>query len=144
MIGFFSFYLVHSGIRVNRFRLTGLVSTIDKIFVVFYALVFFLIVSLSFLTALKSNWTPAIILGVFGAVGASLSYTDIKIYLLRKAFSQKALIKDHIGRMSGSYIAATTAFLVNNVYFLPPLILWLGPTLIGTLIIGWFSKPYKD
>lgn len=94
--------------------------------------------------ALKGNWNSSIILGVFGAIGVFLSFTDLRIFLLRKEFSQKALIKEHIGKMSGSYIAAFTAFAVNNIHFLPSIIIWLAPTLFGTLLIIKFSKPYRE
>ena len=144
LIGFFSFYMVHSGIQVNRFRESGRVGVLDRIFVVFYALIFLFIISISFLVSLKNNWTPAIILAVFGGLGASMSFTDIKIYFLKKEFSQKALIKDHIGKMCGSYIAAFTAFAVNNIHFIPSIIIWLAPTLFGTLLIIKFSKPYRE
>lgn len=40
--------------------------------------------------------------------------------------------KLHIGNMIGSYIAAVTAFLVNQSEYIPvnPVILWLGPTVL--------------
>jgi hypothetical protein len=45
--------------------------------------------------------------------------------------------------MTGSYIAAFTAFLVNNTSFLTPLVVWLGPTVLGFGVIWYFSRPYQ-
>ena len=41
----------------------------------------------------------------------------------------------HGGRMGRALIAALTAFMATNVYFIPPLLIWLGPTVIGTPLI---------
>ena len=52
----------------------------------------------------------------------------------------------HIGQMGGAYIATMTAFLVNNYRFfpfLPPIALWLLPTLFGTVLITIVLKKYK-
>lgn len=144
LIGFFSFYLVHSGIQVNSFRKERIIKPLNKLFTACYALIFCGILLVSIVLALKSNWSMSIILAVFGITGVLQCTKDIRLYFLRKEYSVNALMKDHIGKMSGSYIAAVTAFLVNNVQFLPSLMVWLGPTFIGTIIIVRFSKPYKD
>lgn len=144
LIGFFSFYLVHSGLRVNNFRKTRLVNSSDKFYTVAYALVFVIILFIAFWFMMRSNWNTAIILLVFGATGAAQCWKDVRIYFLKKEMGSSALMRDHIGKMSGSYIAAITAFLVNNVDFLPPLVVWLSPTILGTIVIIYFSKPYRN
>ena len=42
----------------------------------------------------------------------------------------------HIGRMGGSFIATSTAFLLTNIHFEPAWIVWLAPTVIGSPIIA--------
>ena len=53
----------------------------------------------------------------------------------------------YIGRMIGAYIASLTAFIVVNAKYFPididPIILWLGPTLILTPFLVYWSKPFK-
>jgi len=144
LIGFFSFHLINSGIQVNSFRKERIVKPLNKVFTACYALIFFVILLVSIVLAFKSNWSMAIILAVFGGTGAAQCLKDVRMYFLQKDYCVNALMKDHIGKMSGSYIAAITAFLVNNVHFLPPLVVWLGPTFVDTMMIVRFSKPYKD
>lgn len=50
----------------------------------------------------------------------------------------------HLGRMGGSYIAASTAFLVNNITLQPEFIVWLGPTLVGTILIIKASQKWSN
>jgi hypothetical protein len=63
--------------------------------------------------------------------------------LNKPATDQKVYLREHVGRMTGSYIAAFTAFLVNNASFLTPLVVWLGPTVLGFGVIWYFSRPYQ-
>lgn len=47
----------------------------------------------------------------------------------------------HIGKITGGYIAATTAFVVVNNTFLPPLLAWLAPGVLGNIyIVYWIRK----
>ncbi|MBK7959438.1 MAG: hypothetical protein IPK03_15945 [Bacteroidetes bacterium] len=50
----------------------------------------------------------------------------------------------HIKRMSGGYIATITAFIVvNNKGYVPDLVGWLGPGIIGGVLIGMAIKKIK-
>ena len=71
----------------------------------------------------------ATVLLVFACIQMSLSYKD---WQYSKAFDPKQRILQHITKMGGTYIATVTAFLAVNLYFLPPLLVWLSPTVIGT------------
>ncbi len=44
----------------------------------------------------------------------------------------------HLGNMMGAYIASFTAFLVVNEV-LPPLVGWLGPTVLGSFYIAYWN-----
>jgi hypothetical protein len=50
----------------------------------------------------------------------------------------------HIGRMMGTYIAATTAFLVVNIHSDIRWLPWLIPTFIGTPLIFYFIYTFKS
>ncbi len=54
-------------------------------------------------------------------------------------------LKVHIGNMLGSYIGAITAFVVNQMEHipLPPIVMWLGPSVILVPIIVIELKKVK-
>ncbi len=63
-------------------------------------------------------------------------------------FKGKSLIKNnwlttHIQRMTASYIASVTAFLVVNNTILPGILAWLLPTISFTPLIFIWTKKYK-
>lgn len=79
-------------------------------------------------TAVEANLD--VVLLVFAGVTLLLSLAD----LLRPA-DPDAYAARHAGRMGGAYIAAATAFLVVNLDDAPRLLVWLGPTIVGTPLI---------
>lgn len=56
--------------------------------------------------------------------------------------TNKSWIRYHIGRISGAYIAAVTAFLVSNVSTNPEFIAWLLPTVIGIPLVSVLRRRY--
>lgn len=81
-----------------------------------------------------------IVLVVFGLILLAFSLID----LFRRA-NPTDNIRLHAGRMGGAYIASFTAFAVTNFNgMVPDLVLWIGPTPIGTaLIVLGIRKYYK-
>lgn len=70
---------------------------------------------------------------VFGGVCLFLAALDIRLFTTT---TQKILwLPRHIGYMGGACISTITAALINNVHGLPPIIVWLLPTVIGTPLI---------
>jgi uncharacterized membrane protein len=126
-IGLFTVYLILSGwipvwktklARKKRYiKVAGIFGIFSALFMAYQAY------SDSFRGA-------AIILIVFGGILLAFSVSDL---LLK--FRPANSITRHGGRMGGAYIATFTAFLVVNNSFLPPLIAWLMPTAIGSLLI---------
>jgi hypothetical protein len=49
----------------------------------------------------------------------------------------------HIIGMFSAYIATFTAFAVTNLEFLPPVVLWLLPSVVGSLGISLTVRHYK-
>jgi hypothetical protein len=85
------------------------------------------------------------VLGVFGII---LLLNTIQDHLLlrksenRMPKNRKFLIQ-HIGKMGGSYIAASTAFLVNNVSIDPGWIMWILPSVVGSLLIAYSISSWR-
>ena len=74
---------------------------------------------------------------VFGVVGMALASRDI-VRFVRPSADRNAWWFNHMGGMLGSYIAVVSAFSVVNFAFLPLVVRWLWPTVIGTpLIVAW-------
>lgn len=71
----------------------------------------------------------------FGLLGVWMVGTDVKRALIPPKDKHQWLYT-HIGGMGGAYIAAVTAFMVVNVHFLPGLIVWTAPGLIGAILIS--------
>jgi len=60
-----------------------------------------------------------------------------------KSTIRNFFLTTHIQRMMGSYIASVTAFLVVNNEILPPVIVWLLPTLVIAPLITIWTRKYK-
>lgn len=141
LIGFFSFYMVHTGIRYRYLRFRSQVGIIDKLATVLYGLLFFLILFYAFYAFWLSNSNLGVVLLAFGGIGIALWRLDLRNLIL-KGEERLPWLNEHIGRLIGSYIACVTAFAVNNIHFEPSFIIWLGPTLIGVPLIVYFTKKY--
>lgn len=131
-IGLFSFYLTFSGWiwawrtmqarRMKWVRITGFLG-LTAAFFLFYR-------------SFSGDGTPIISL-VFGSIQLVFSLLDF-----RKTNDMNTNIPRHGGRIGGAYISAITAFLVVNINFLPPVITWLSPTLIGTILISFAIRKW--
>lgn len=78
------------------------------------------------------------VLILFSSLGFVFLFQDI---FLQNTYSPLLI---HIQRMTGSFIASCTAFLVVNNSFLPGIIAWTLPTIIMMpLIINWSKKHKK-
>lgn len=143
LIGFFSYYLVFTGIRYNKVKLISNISFIDVLTSIIFIFSFFGMYILAFIAVMHGAYSFGIVTFVFALIGSSLMIRDVKFYVLKHPLPHsKVRIREHIGRMVGSYIAASTAFLVNNVHIKPELLVWLGPTALGIFVIMYFNKRY--
>jgi hypothetical protein len=124
-IGLFTGYLVASGwvwirpaplpTRVARARMAAGGGLLAAAFMV--------------VVALAQGRLPLVLL-VFAGIMTALSLVD-----LTRTPDASEVAARHGGRMGGAYIAAWTAFLVVNLERVPDLIVWLGPTVVGTPLI---------
>jgi len=136
LIGVFSSYLVFTGYRialardsvrtsldkaVTRFAVTGALAMIG-----YAAFVF------------SDDRSTAIILVVLGLIFAMQAFQDI-LHGDQWPVGKERIVL-HLNRMGGASIATLTAVLVVNVQTDPAFIAWLLPTVVGSLMIGYFTK----
>ena len=82
-----------------------------------------------------------VVLLVFGLVGAVFGYRDLQLFKDREKV-QKSWLNLHLGKMTGGYIAAISAFLVVN-QILPGLWNWFLPGILGGFYINFESRKLK-
>lgn len=147
-VGVFSFYFVFSGLRGLRFFRPGLehnATGMDK-----FAAILLLLFSVGLLyfaffdpNTHKTYFNPIFL--VFALFGINMARQDLMQF--RQQFDLEKhrhhYFFHHMTRMLGSYIAAVTAFVVVNVHFLHPIVVWLGPGLIGGIGITYTVRYWR-
>lgn len=142
LISFFSFYLVHTGVRFRFIRDEGSVKWWDKLTTVIYGIIYITLCSYAIYAFVLGNNGLGIVLSSFGLIGGLLWKIDYNYIIQGKRKREGIWLNEHIGRMIGSYIAAFTAFTVNNIQFEPSWIHWLSPTIIRFPLIIYFTRKY--
>jgi uncharacterized membrane protein len=138
VIGIFSLYLAESGRRmIAQGKLSGTLMT--KIISGIMMLTALIFVGDGMYKWVSGN-NFGIVLIVFGTIALFLVRQDIRIFSLSNP-EYRQRVNAHIGKMTGSFISASTAFLVVNNTILPGVIAWLLPTfLLVPMIIYWTRK----
>lgn len=139
IIGIFSLYLSESGKRmaatgdVYKTMTTKAISTLMLI----TALLFIIDGGYKMINGNQFG----VVLSVFGCIAVFLVRQDFKFFAaVSTSYNQR--LRSHIGKMIGSYISASTAFLVVNNTILPGLVAWLLPTLLLVPMIIFWSRKY--
>lgn len=142
LVAVFSFYFVFSGYRVlSRKRVTDSPASVD------WAATVLLVGAGVGLTAfgaaqLLSGTGFGTVMLVFGGIALWFGGNDIQQF--RQGVSDsRAWFYGHLSRMAGGYIATVTAFSSVNFTFLPSLVSWLWPTVIGTPLIFLLVRRYR-
>lgn len=144
-IAVFSFYNTFTGARLVHRK-----DHIKPIFIDWFASILgvfcaFLMVYFSYLAFNMDNVFYTVLFLVFGIFMLVLVVEDLRIFAGRKSIKSedgtpvpvRYWFQNHISRMGGSYIATVTAFLVvNNPPYIPGLVVWIAPGVIGGVIIG--------
>ncbi|MDG2432618.1 DUF2306 domain-containing protein [Flavobacterium sp.] len=137
VVGVFTIYLSVSGYRMIRLKQVHqgqkptFTDTILSISMLMASLIF---VYIGCKYALAKE-PFAVVFFLFAALSIRLLHTEYRTYT-GKVTDPMYGLKNHIGRMTGAYIAALTAFLVVNNTFLPPILAWSLPGLIGGIFIS--------
>lgn len=141
-IGVFSSYFLLSGLRSLKYRQKEPNLKLDKIIAYLIILTGFLMIA----TPIIANGKVNIILLVFGVISLLFGVRDLLLFRDIKKL-KKDWLSLHLGKMTGGYIAAVSAFLVVN-HILPGIWNWFIPTIIGTVYITFWnmklSKPTRS
>ncbi|HZV13076.1 MAG TPA: hypothetical protein VFA55_07655 [Candidatus Kapabacteria bacterium] len=146
-IAIFSFYMAYTGRSRTRMKQPGkegAITTLD-----WAVSIVALVTGIGMLYRAFTHygfgmgWNPVLV--VFGGLCTFFAVRELQFFMKRND-PQKDKMRwffDHLARMCGAYIATVTAFVVVNVHFLPFYIPWLGPTVIGSAGITYWTVIYK-
>jgi hypothetical protein len=146
LVAIFSVHLSLSGYRASAARKAkdqNKSRLIDKSIARGSLLVYVLLIGWGIYTiALLEVTAFGIIAIVFGVIGLRFSISQLR--RLNKTSTDKMnWWFEHMQGMMGSYIAAISAFSAVNFDFLPPVVRWLWPTIIGSIGISIWMNYYK-
>lgn len=137
-IGIFSSYFIITGYRAIRFKNSNLNLRTDRI-------TSWIMISTGVLMLFYNpivNQKINIVLTAFGIIGVFFSTRDLMLYKNTNKLNQ-VWLKLHLGKMSGGYIAATTAFIVVNDFFFSFYGWFIPGTIGGFFILYWIRKLNK-
>lgn len=141
-IGLFSFYLVASGWLAARQRGAVAAGGRDLALALCGAASAAAMLIAAGLFQAKGGGFQAPVLAVFGAILAAMAGYDLLLYR-RGGARGRARLARHLQRMMAAWIASLTAFAVVNLSFLPDLMLWLGPTVLVSPLIAYWSQKLR-
>lgn len=145
IVGVFTIYLSISGYRMIHLKKAHLGQkpkigdTILTILMLISSIIFFYI-GIKYMLVKQIF---GIVYILFGSISLRLCSIEYKAYS-GKVTDRLYGLKNHIGRMTGAYIAAFTAFLVINNTFLPQVLAWSLPGIIGGIFIGRTLRKLKS
>ena len=143
MVGFFSYYFVVRGYRQLYLKGLGRTQKAAAIdwFITGIALLFGLglIVWAVYQQRNSIPFWPVPL--TFGLISAAFAIADIRLYLNGPKDKQHWMAS-HIVSMGAGYIATWTAFVVTNIRFLPPVVVWLLPSVVGSVLISLSVRRY--
>lgn len=143
-IAFFSFFLAFTGYRRTKIKVPSMASWADKTVMAMEGLVGLGMIGTGIWYWQQGNSEPLVILSVFGASCVALSVEDWRYFNAPATADPKLWLYQHVSRMGGAYIAAFTAFVVVNIgEGVPWYIGWLGPSVVGSVLITWTIKKLK-
>ncbi|PWJ40056.1 hypothetical protein [Sediminitomix flava] len=131
LIGIFSSYLLYSGIRCLSWKKDRKRSFDLKFLSIFIPIFLTMLITAYFLPHYIIPLIP------FGSIGLIMVSFDLYHLYYPAKLNSNLLLKKHIGRMGGAFIATITAALVTNLGH--TWLAWLMPTIIGSLFITFFQ-----
>ncbi len=149
-IAIFSFYNTFTGMRIIRMKKQLKPAWIDWFGAILGEICGIIMLYFSFYAYQENNVFFIVLFLVFGVVMLLFATEDLRVFTGKKVIDNdvptpaRYWFQNHISRMGGSYIATVTAFLVvNNPPFIPGLVAWIAPGVIGGMIIGRVRKKYR-
>lgn len=142
LVAVFSFYFAFSGYRVlSRKRPTDDPAPLDWGAVALFGVASVGIVVLG-VSLFTSGNDFATVLLVFGGIGTAFAGLDFRGF--RGESEAGEWVGQHVLRMGAGYIATVSAFSAVNFVFLPPVLRWLWPTLLGTPLFVYLGRSYEE
>ncbi|MFT5512902.1 MAG: putative membrane protein [Bacteroidia bacterium] len=136
-IGVMSLYFVISGYRSLRYKHKNVNLLSDKIISGAIIITGIFMIIFPILRSGKLN----VILFVFGLLGVGFGILDLNNYRDLKTL-RKDWLKSHLGKMTGGYIAAVSAFFIVN-QILPGIWNWFTPGFVGAGFIVYRLRKLK-
>ncbi len=140
LVAIFGFYLAFSGWRAARNR-QGIPQKSDWAALWIMGLGAIAMFGYGVLLLMADSGFGIVII-VFGGIASLLVVSGWK-RLRAGGFKGRERIARHVGMMLGGTIATTTAFVVTNFEVEPAWLLWLGPTIVITPVITWWTRKIK-
>lgn len=142
IIAVFSYYMTFTGYRyIGRYKKTVFSKWPDRI-IGFSASLLVLVFGGNLLIQEGIHFSGLQpLFFIFSGILLFMIFEDFR--LASKERSKNQLLLMHIGRMGGAYISTLTAFLVVNIKFDPPILIWLLPTAIGFPVIWLAIRKYR-
>jgi len=133
-VAFFSYYsclTAFRALRLKRLHMGQKPALMDWSIELVFSLAHLSFVIYAVLHLVHGNFSIGLVALVFGLLGLSGNWGTYKRFTTKPEYKNFWLLT-HLGGMLGSYIAAITAFAVNNSRWIPvpEIILWLGPTVL--------------
>jgi uncharacterized membrane protein len=141
IIAIFTIYMLVTGYRYLGKKSGEDISILDWLLTLIILLFGFAFIGFGAYNINKQNYFGVVFL-VFGTVCFLFAKKDYQNFKGQSAIKNYWLT-GHIQRMTGSYIASATAFLVVNNKILPGIIAWLLPTFIIVPLINKWSKQHQ-
>ncbi len=142
LVAIFSFYFAYSGYRVlSRKRPSDSPGTADWVAVALLALSGVGLLGMGGLQYLAGSGFATVLL-VFGAIGSVFAVNDVRE--LRTGLERGGWVAGHVTRMGAGYIATVTAFSSVNFLFMPQVLRWLWPTLLGAPLLFYLARTYTE
>lgn len=147
LFGIFGLYMAITGVRFAQ-RKSIVAATFDKVIIYTGILASLIICGYAAYLAYHEVWILAIISAVFAFLFVQTAINDLRSSILGQKTSKISGHKmewyfEHLTRMYISYMAAITAFTVIQNLFQHPLANWLGPLVIGPILITATRKKYE-
>ncbi len=139
MIGVFSYYAVLSGIRSiqhKNIHSKGKIGKLDWSLAVISG-----IFNMAFIIYGIINLPNAlgILATFFGLGGMVMVYTNV-VFFLKGSQDKKYWYYTHAAHMIGGFIATVSAFSVQTMHFMPGILQWIWPTLLGVPVLIMWKK----
>jgi len=146
-VSLFSYYFALMGMRFGRLKNLKKPEKMDKVIASAGLISWMFMVGIFIWCLFNDHKTTGIILGVFSIIfGATVIFDFRRLVWMdttEKVYAGTSWLKNHNGRIMGSYIAAITAFCANVQPFPLPVLNWVLPSALGFIFIPYFARQIR-